>query len=314
MFAGDYNRKGVFGSWTASATVHILILLLILSWNAKQRQKILEGYTLTEITVIQEVPDEQKPVPIQKPKNVMDILKNVIPIKQKPQIELAQPKALELDKPKIELNKPKALDMSKMDSSIKPATKAIDLSNEVGREKISPMMAKQQIALQQKQSIANQPAKIDMSKAGKSSSFLPQKAPALSMAGGTKKPVVSTTAPKLDKPTPAAQKQVQDQSLTIEKKSALMITGQIAGRQIINTVKPAYPNYLQAQGTQGEVTIFFYVKQDGTVKENARIENSSGYTELDQNALEALLQFRFAPIDASEDQSGYATFRYMLEK
>ena len=75
---------------------------------------------------------------IKKPKKLFDIFKQVIPIKQKPQVELAKPKKLELEKPKLKLEKPKALTLNKADKpKLDPAMKKIDLSNEIGKKKLS---------------------------------------------------------------------------------------------------------------------------------------------------------------------------------
>ena len=106
MFGSDYNKKGVAVSYTVSITLHIIVLLLFLFFQNKHR-KALADYTLTEINIIEEVPDQQQPKPVQieKPKGMLDILKQVIPIKQKASIEIAKPKTLEIEKPKIDLKK-----------------------------------------------------------------------------------------------------------------------------------------------------------------------------------------------------------------
>ena len=310
MFASDTNRGGVAKSWTMALIIHLLVLLLIIFYQNRQRARLVE-YTLTEITMIQEIPDEPRPAQIQKPKTIIDMLKNIIPIKQNVSIEKIKPKALELEKPKIEIPRVKAIDMSKMESSIKPAVKEIDLNNEIGKAKISPAMAKVQIAIQQQQ-LAGVPSKINMSNMpGRVSSFLPAAVPANNTLA-IKGPIVATGL-KIGKPVPETQKQALQQKILIQKKQALMLTGLIAGRQIINTAKPDYPKYLRDQGIEAEVIVFFAVRSDGTVKNDARVERSSNYPELDRNAIDAIKQFQFVAIATSEDQTGYATFRYMLE-
>ena len=92
MFAADYNKKGVAGAYAVSITVHVLILILVLSYTNKQK-KMLEDYMLTEITMIQEIPDAQmpqRPVEIEKPKNMFERFKQIIPVKQEAKIELAK--------------------------------------------------------------------------------------------------------------------------------------------------------------------------------------------------------------------------------
>ncbi len=316
MFANDYNRGGVAKSYLFSITVHLLIFLLIFMYQQKQKSK-LADYTLTEITMIQEIPDQPKPVQIEKPKKMFDILKQVIPIKQQAQIEIAKPKQLEIDKPKLEMKKPEALSLDKTKlEDLKPAAKAIDLDNEIGKQKISPAMVQAQIDLQKKQALASAPStKIDLGAQTKKSSLLPVANPGVVSLDSSKMSTgIKQSSFKLGKPTPEPKKSLATENIVIEKKQALLIQGDIAGRQILVAKKPPYPRWAQEQGLEATVTIYFVVRPDGTVKDNLIIERSSNYPELDQLAKEALLQFKFAPISGSDDQSGYATFRYMLER
>lgn len=316
MFASDYDKRGVFGSYTFSAVVHILILLLILSYQQHKRNA-LADYTLTEITMITEMPEEQQPVKIEAPKKMFDFLKQVIPIKQKASIELSKPAEIKLDKPKMEMPKMSALSMDKSKIDMKPAMKAIDLENEVGKKSISPQMMQQQLALQKQQQMAMAPTnKLNLNQNAPKSSFLPMAGKPVINADVSRQTtgVLKQSAFKLGQPTPEKKSQsLADENLNIPKKQALLISGDISGRQIIAAKKPSFPRWAQDQGIEAAVTLFFTVRPDGTVKDNVLVERTSGYTELDDLAKEALLQFKFASISASEDQTGYATFRYMLE-
>lgn len=315
MFADDYHKKGTFGSYTFSVIVHLLIIFLVLSYQHR-KNKALADYTLTEITIIQEIPDEQKPVKIEPPKKMFDFLKQVIPIKQKAQIELAKPAEIKLDKPKIEMPKTSALAMDKSKLDIKPAMKAIDLDNEIGKKEISPAMMQAQLALQKQQQLQAAPStKIDMNKTSKSS-FLPVAGkPVLSMDTTKQTGTLKQSTFKLGQPTPEQKvKSLADENINIPKKQALLIQGDIAGRRIEVAKKPSYPRWAQDQGIEAAVTLFCTVRPDGTVKDNIMVEKTSGYTELDDLAKEALLQFKFEPISTADDQTGYATFRYMLER
>jgi TonB family protein len=63
------------------------------------------------------------------------------------------------------------------------------------------------------------------------------------------------------------------------------------------------------------VKIFFTVKSDGTIRRSVRIVHSSGYTELDTLAKEALLAWKFSPTRAqsSEEEAwGVITFKFTL--
>jgi TonB family protein len=98
------------------------------------------------------------------------------------------------------------------------------------------------------------------------------------------------------------------------KKGALLITGQIANRRVLRAAKPTYPLWAREKNIQAEVFINVTVKPDGSVKDNAYIQTSSGYGELDQLAMEAIMQFMFAPSVGSADESGVVVFRFQLER
>jgi TonB family protein len=315
MFASDYDRKGTFGSYTFSIIAHLLALLMIMMYQQHQR-KALADYTLTEINMIQQVPDEQKPVELEKPKKMFDFLKQLIPIKQTAQLALSKPQELKIEKPKMELSKPQALDMDKTKLDMKPAMKAIDLDNEVGKTKISPAMVQAQIALQKQQQLAQSPInKLNLNNKASSSSFLPMARPAISMNSGQMSSGLKQSSFKLGQPTPEQKKSsLLSENVMIEKKQALLIEGDVAGRRLITAKKPSYPRWLQDQGIEAAVTLQFAVTPDGTVKDTIMVEKTSGYTELDDLAKEALLQFKFEALSIGADQSGYATFRFMLER
>lgn len=174
MFASDYDRKNLGGSFIFTVVLEVAVFLLIFGYSHKQK---MEDYKLTEITMLEEVPDEKpKPVmEVEKPKKMMDMFKQLIPIKQNNQIELSKPKALDLQKPEMNMNKPQALslDKSKMDA-LKPNMKTLDLDNEIGQKKISPAMVQQQkLAIENQNKLAAAPSKLNLSSnAPKTNSFL----------------------------------------------------------------------------------------------------------------------------------------------
>jgi len=83
---------------------------------------------------------------------------------------------------------------------------------------------------------------------------------------------------------------------------------------VIRAAKPPYPLWAQEKGIQAEVFVNVTVKPDGTVKDNAYVQTSSGYGELDQLAIEAIMQFIFAPSAGSADETGVVVFRFQLER
>jgi TonB family protein len=96
--------------------------------------------------------------------------------------------------------------------------------------------------------------------------------------------------------------------------AALLITGQVAGRPIVKAKKPVYPEWLSKLTEAPAVTLFYNVKPDGTVADKITTIKSSGYEELDKNAIHALKQFEFEALDVAVNQSGFATFRYNPER
>ena len=315
MFASDYDRKGVTGSFIFAFTLELVLFLLFLGYRHQQK---LQDYKLTEITMLEEVPDEKKPLEIEKPKKMMDIFKQLIPIKQNQQIELAKPKALDMKKPEMDLKKPQALslDKEKLDA-LKPNMKTLDLDNEIGRKKISPAMIQQQkLALENQNKLAAAPSRLNLSaSAPKSNSFLPMARPAISTDASRAGSGLKTMAPKLDKPTPEPKKQAEENVvIKKEKGTALLITGQLSGRAILRKTAPRYPRWAEEQGVEAQVAVNFTVRADGSVKDNLYIEKTSGYPELDDLAKEALQQFQFAPLSTSEDQTGTAIFVFKLSR
>jgi TonB family protein len=316
MFASDRDAKGVSLSFVFSAVLHVLILLLIIRVQ-QAKQKELADYKLTEIMMLEQVQDEKKPVEIEKPKKMFDILKQMIPIKQKMELAVEKPKALDLKKPEMNLAKPQALalDKNKMDS-LKPALK-LDLDNEIGAKKISPAMVQQQkLALDQERKLAAAPQKmnINMNASTAKNSFLPVARPAISTnarsAGGLKPAAVTV------QPTPAPKKAAAEEKISIapQKQTALLITGQLSGRSIMRKTSPQYPRWAEEQGIQAQVYIDFTVRADGSVKDSLIVSRTSGYPELDDLAKEALATFIFAPLSSSEDQTGTAVFVYKLSR
>jgi TonB family protein len=65
---------------------------------------------------------------------------------------------------------------------------------------------------------------------------------------------------------------------------------------------------------EGSVTIYFVVLPDGRVKENIMLQKTSGFSDFDDNALNALKMWRFKPLEggATGEQWGTITFHYRL--
>ena len=100
-----------------------------------------------------------------------------------------------------------------------------------------------------------------------------------------------------------------------EKKSMFTITGELQNRQIINQVTPEYPAWAQAQGVEASVVLEFTVDAEGNVKPNVVVRRTTGYPKLDESAIRALKQWKFAPLPAGKEnreEVGLITFNYAL--
>jgi protein TonB len=64
--------------------------------------------------------------------------------------------------------------------------------------------------------------------------------------------------------------------------------------EVIRVLEREYPAMLRDAGVGGTVVVHFFINEQGIVQ-NARIDQSSGQTQLDEAALRAALQFRFSP-------------------
>jgi len=95
----------------------------------------------------------------------------------------------------------------------------------------------------------------------------------------------------------------------------MTISGQISGRKILKSVPPEYTAKARQKGWEGVVAVHFTVLADGRVKDNTYFEQSSVHRDLNQMALEAIKQFRFAPLPADQaavEQWGVITIVFRL--
>lgn len=98
--------------------------------------------------------------------------------------------------------------------------------------------------------------------------------------------------------------------------TGMSITGQIAGRKILELVAPEYTARARQQGWEGTVAVHFTVLPDGRVKDNTRVQQMSQHRDLNQAAMDAIKKFRFAPLpagDAQVEQWGVITFVFRLK-
>jgi protein TonB len=98
---------------------------------------------------------------------------------------------------------------------------------------------------------------------------------------------------------------------SVSAPSAMQLEGEVANRQILNRVKPIYPKRAKQQGWEGIVVLSFSVDANGNVF-NIQVIRSSGYADLDNAAIQALSQWKFAPKPGKPEEKGRLTVRFVL--
>lgn len=94
------------------------------------------------------------------------------------------------------------------------------------------------------------------------------------------------------------------------------LVGPVANRPIVAHRAPTYPEWAKRDGVEASVTLHFVVRPDGSIKENILIERTSGYGDFDDRALEALSEWRFAPLTGGRtgEQWGVITLHFRLRE
>lgn len=98
-------------------------------------------------------------------------------------------------------------------------------------------------------------------------------------------------------------------------KASFSITGPLRDRKILAKVMPEYPEWAQQKGATAVVALHLSVDPDGTVQTSVFVEQTSGSGEWDEQVVNALRSWRFAPLAAEatqEVQDGVITFRFTL--
>ena len=90
------------------------------------------------------------------------------------------------------------------------------------------------------------------------------------------------------------------------------LVGPVADRAVTRYKVPDYPDWAKRDGTEGSVTLYFFVLPDGRVKENVLVERTSGFSDFDDRAVAALLEWKFVALPLSNEQWGRITFDYKL--
>jgi TonB family protein len=327
-FAGDYDFPGLAKGGTFSLTIHGLIFLIAILVTHHQKKSDIK---LTEITMVDQIipiPEEEAPPPPQpitppKEKDVWDFLKQVIPVKQ---AQLADQLPIDLPKSKkLEMAEmPKALDLGAKKDLDKPTLmdKPLDL---VGKKAVQAPVGmdvnplKMQKRNESLATTSQLPSGIQL---GAKSSFLPAaQAPIVNASQFSRRANLDARGgsladmPTIKKPEEKKKMDFDTSSLKIERSgNTFKIFGALQNRPINQKYLPKYPRWAEEQGLECNVTLHFFVIPDGGVKNNLYVEQSSGYAEMDNLAMKALLAFKFAPISGGEEQEGVVIFYFRLSR
>ncbi|MBI5630213.1 MAG: TonB family protein [Elusimicrobia bacterium] len=100
----------------------------------------------------------------------------------------------------------------------------------------------------------------------------------------------------------------------LEENKGVEIEGPLSGRKVLSYVIPEFPAWARDLGVhEASLSIRFDVSPQGAVLPQMLVERTSGFGRLDRLALEALRQWRFAPLAGGRRQWGIITFRFLLE-
>ncbi len=101
-----------------------------------------------------------------------------------------------------------------------------------------------------------------------------------------------------------------------EIQPGISLEGPVSGRPLVRYDAPDYPDWARRDGVEVTVELSFTVLPSGQVKENIRVERTSGYRDFDERAQTSLRQWRFARLGggATGEQWGRIEFNYRLKQ
>lgn len=96
----------------------------------------------------------------------------------------------------------------------------------------------------------------------------------------------------------------------------ISLAGEVSNRTLVAYTTPEYPDWAKRDGVEVSVRLYFTVLPDGRVKENILIEHTSGYDDFDRRARNALIAWRFDPLQtgSGDEQWGRIEFKYRLRQ
>lgn len=117
-------------------------------------------------------------------------------------------------------------------------------------------------------------------------------------------------------PRPSKAETAESATTATRQLAGARLSGPVADRPILSHTTPIYPEWAKREAVEGTVTLRFFVRPDGSIKENALVQKTAGFEDFDQSALTALLQWQFQPLPAGRtgEQWGTITFHFRLRE
>ncbi|MBU8870571.1 MAG: TonB family protein [Gemmatimonadales bacterium] len=96
----------------------------------------------------------------------------------------------------------------------------------------------------------------------------------------------------------------------------ISLAGPVSDRELLSFNTPTYPEWAKQDGVEVSVELLFTVLPSGRVKENVRVEKTSGYQDFDQRAKSSLLSWLFETLGggSTAEQWGRIEFNYRLKQ
>lgn len=153
------------------------------------------------------------------------------------------------------------------------------------------------------------PAAVTMRRASTASAR-----PALEMKRATGTPAVRLADLPVPAPEPHEGRPQDVDPSRVRHLAGASLAGPVIDRALLAQAKPAYPEWAKSEAIEGSVSLYFFVRPNGRIKENIVVEKTSGFEEFDLNAIRALREWKFEPLGrgATGEQWGRITFHFRL--
>ncbi len=338
-FAGLKDDRVLRQALTISVVIHGLVYLLAFFFGqALQRAPMLQ---LTEIDFVEleEIPLQEE-IAEPQPKSLLQMVKKVIPVKQKPSVKTRKKAAPA--SPRRAAPKPAPPKKRYIGGAPLISKKMLSGSRARGRAMAEPMISKKSIG----RGIGTGTPKWEKGPGARTGGGGRRLNLAMSMAlpQAQRRGVVDADI--------AASLKGKRGALSVHKSSnirgiiagvgrgkrarlaagrgggsganlggfrdAFAVFGQIKNRKILRMKMPRYPAWAEEQGIEAAVAIRVGIFADGLVDENSiYIESTSGYPQLDKLAVQSVTQAVWAPLSAKKKQViqyGSIRFAFRLKR